>query len=165
MGEVHTIEDLALAMGCAPRTLMRWRKVPGCPRIEKDESVEAWVARMREWELTRPRRRGRVVVDPTAKKAGVDWIARGQRALAEMRIHNLAVLRGKYLERKVVHEEWRARVHEVSRRLLALPRQLANMVPVALAEQIERDADEIVRQALASFTTPSPATPSQEAAP
>lgn len=161
---MHDLAAMARALGCSRRTLERWREDPAFPKLGKREKLEAWVLRVRAWDAARPRRAGRVFADeaPAAEKKGPDWVEQGQRALAMMRLHNLAVQRGEYLSKPQVHDEWRQRAFAVSRMLLGLPRRLASHVPSAVAELVEREAMAVVRQALAEYTRPGEATPATD---
>jgi len=157
---MHDLAAMARALECSRRTLERWREDKTFPMPGKREKLDAWVVRVRAWESSRPRRNGRVFApEAPAKQPGQDWVGQGQRALAMMRLHNLAVQRGEYLSKKQVHEEWRQRAFAVSRMLLGLPRKLAAHVPSALAELVEREAMVITRQALQEYTRDGESTP------
>jgi predicted PurR-regulated permease PerM len=60
--------------------------------------------------------------DPT------DWDQQSRKALALTRLHDLAVTRGQFLPRDRVVDVWARRAFAVSRKFLALPRQLAGAV-------------------------------------
>lgn len=134
-----------------------------------DESIEGWVARLRTWNASLPKKNGRrVFAAPgaeTDKPKGVDWEEEGRRALALTRIHDLQVKRGKFMPRDQVVDEWARRAFAASRRFLALPRQIAGAVTAApeVRAQIESEGLRLVREALLEFVATSESTPTPPA--
>lgn len=162
------LDALAKAAGCHRRTLERWR-AEGAPMPKRGEKLAAWVERLRAWDQARPRRAGRVFEQPGAAPAGAaaaageptDWEQQSRKALALTRLHDLAVKRGQFLPRDRVVDEWARRAFAVSRRFLALPRQLAGAVTASpeVRAQIEAEGLRIVREALLDYVAHSELTP------
>lgn len=152
---------LAKAAACSRRTLERWRS-EGAPMPKRGEKMAAWVGRLREWKTARPRRHGPVFeAPPKPADSGPDWDAENKRALALKRIHELQVVRGQYLAKDRVVEEWARRAFAASRKFLALPRQIASSVTASpeIRAQIEAEGSRIVREALLDFVRHGEMTP------
>lgn len=152
---------LAEAVGCNRRTLERWRS-EGAPMPKRREKTADWVARLRAWKRSRPKRTGPVFVEePDQQQQGHDWDAENKRALALKRMHELQVVRGQYLSKERVVDEWARRAFAVSRKFLALPRQIAASVTASpeIRAQIESEADRLVREALLDYVRHGELTP------
>lgn len=145
-----TRKQLAQLVGRTVDVVDGWKRA-GCPRLKSGRFVPA---RVFEWLRERDATKHAAAAEKLERSP---WLEQGQRALAMMRLHNLAVQRGEYLSKKQVHEEWRQRAFAASRRLLALPRHLAARAPVADAQFVERECMAVVRQMLTEYARNSEA--------
>ena len=140
-------------VGCGDSTFDRWRKA-GLPQrkdglFDLGEAVR-WI--WAQWS--------EALKSPGTDESVLE-LTRWRKLRSANEALKLQKVRGELLPRSEIVDEWASRAFAVSRRFLALPRQIAGAITASpeVRSQVESEADRVVREALLDYVREGSKTP------